>query len=155
MGYPSIAELRLLDPQRTESATDLHIDVVFTDFDETRAALKAAAALATGLGANIDLIVPHIVPFPLQLAQPAVPPGFTLRRLMDLASAARVQPSIRVYLCRDRVETLQQVLDPGALVVLGSRNRWFPTTPERLARTLRRKGHHVIVARYRENRTAI
>jgi len=154
VGYTSIAELRVLAPQETESATDLHINVVFTDFEDTQAALKAAAALAAGLRAGIDLIVPQIVPFPLQLARPAVPPAFTLRRLMELASTADVQPSIRMYLCRDRVETLIQVLPPHAVIVVGSRNRWLPTKPERLARTLRKNGHHVIVARYPGNRAA-
>jgi hypothetical protein len=154
VGYLSIPELRVITPHRSESASDLHIDVVFTDFEDTGAALKAAAELAIGLQADIELIVPQIVPFPLPLVHPTVPPGFTLRRLMDLASAADVQPSIHVYLCRDRLQTLLQVLEPHSVVVVGSRRRWLPTIPERLARALRKNGHHVILARYPENHTS-
>ena len=150
VGYLSIPELRVLTPQRTESASDLHIDVVFTDFEGTRAALRAAAKLTAVLRASIDLVVPQIVPFPLQLVRPAVPPGFTLRRLLDLASTVDVRPSIHVYLCRDRLQTLLQVLQPHSVIVVGSRKRWFPTTPERLARALRKNGHHVILVRYPE-----
>ncbi len=154
VGYLSIPELQVFPPHRAESASDLHIDVVFTDFEDTRAALKAAADLTIGLEADIDLIVPQIVPFPLPLAHPTVSPGFTLRRLIDLASAAHVQPSIHVYLCRDRLQTLLQVLEPHSVIVVGSRKRWFPTKPERLARALRKNGHHVILARYPENCTS-
>jgi len=150
VGYLSIPELRVLTPQRTESASDLHIDVVFTDFEGTRAALKAAAELTSGLRTGIDLIVPQVVPFPLQLVRPAVPPGFTLRRLLDLASTVDVRPSIHVYLCRDRLQTLLQVLQPHSVIVVGTRKRWFPTKPERLARALRKNGHHVLLASYPE-----
>ena len=148
MGHASIAHLQILAPHRAESPEDLHIGVIFTDFEDTKAALKTASTLAAGLHADIDLVVPHIVPFPLALAHPSVPPGFTLRRLSDMAAAAEVQPSILVYFCRDPLETLLQVLDPHSIVVVGSRKRWFPTKPERLAGKLRKNGHHVIVAKH-------
>jgi hypothetical protein len=142
-----IPALQVLAPQRVGSPGDLHIGVVFTDFEGTRTALKAAATLSTGLEADIDLIVPQIVPFPLPLARPTVPPAFTLQRLRELAAAAEVQPSIYVYFCRDRLQTLLQVLELHSVIVVGSRQRWFPTQPERLAKALRKNGHHVILAR--------
>src|SRR5207249_11325888 len=128
--------------------------VVCAAFEDTRVALHDAADLTIGLEPDIDFIVPQIVPFPLPLAHPTVPPGFTLPRLMDLASAAHVQPSIHVCLCGDRLQPLLQVLERHSVIVVGSRKRWSPTKPERLARALRKNGHHVILARYPENCTS-
>ncbi len=143
-----IPALQVLTPQRVGSPSDLHIGVVFTDFENTRVALKAAASLSTGLEADIDLVVPQIVPFPLPLARPAVPPEFILQRLRGLVVAAGVQPSIYIYFCRDRLQTLLQVLEPHSVIVVGSRKRWFPTQHERLARALCKNGHDVILARW-------
>jgi len=126
----------------------LQINVVVTDPVETRAALRAAAELSADLSADIDLVVPQVVPFPLSLRSPSVPPGFLLRQLRELASSAAVDPGIRVYLCRDRAETLLEVLAPHSLVIIGGskRKRWFRADSERLARTLRKNGHQVILA---------
>lgn len=148
VGSVFIPDLQVLAPHRAESASDLLISVVYTDSDETKAALKSAAGLSAGLNADIDLIVPHVVPFPLPLVRPSVPPGFTLQRLLDLAAAADVQPSIFVYLCRDALETLLQVLNLHSVIIIGSKKRWLPAKPERLAKALRKNGHHVILARH-------
>ena len=145
VGSAFIPAYQVLAPQHTESQRDLHIGVVFTTFEDTKEALRAAADLAAGLCADIDLVVPEIVPYPLPLVRPAVPPGFTLRRLMQMAREAEVEPSIYVYLCRDKVQTLLQVLEPHSVVFLGSQKRWFPTKSEFLARTLRKNGHLVIL----------
>ena len=149
VGPAFIPAYQVLSPRHTESQRELHVGVVFTNFEDTKAALKVAANLCAGLQADIDLVVPEIVPYPLPLVRPAVPPGFTLRRLMELAREAEVQPSIHVYLCRDKVQTLLQVLEPHSVVILGSRKRWFPTKSIFLARALRKKGHHVILATWK------
>ena len=148
MGSVFIPELQLLVPHRADSCSDLLITVIYTDPDETKAALKSAAALSAGLNADIDLIVPHIVPFPLPLARPSVPAVFTLQRLMELAAAAGVEPSIFVYLCRDVLETVLQVLNVHSVVFIGNKRRWFAAGPKRLARALRKNGHHVILTKY-------
>src|SRR5262245_14761962 len=147
VGPAFIPAYQVLVPQHTEGARELHISVVFTNFEDTKQALQAAANLSTGLRADIDLVAPEIVPYPLPLIRPVVPPGFTLRRLMDLARQAEVQPSIHVYLCRDKVQTLLQVLDRHSVVVLGSKRQWFPTKPILLARALRKSGHQVILVK--------
>ena len=146
MGDPFIPALQVLAPHRVQSPDGLHIGVVFTDFEGTKAALKVAANLIAGLEADIDLVVPYVVPFPLPLAKPAVPPGFALRRLRELAAAANVQTSIHMYLCRDRFETLLQVLEPHSIVVVGRRKRWLLIKTDHLAGALRKNGHQVILA---------
>jgi hypothetical protein len=146
VGDPFIPALQVPTPHRVQSNDNLHIGVVFTDFEGTKAALKVAANLTAGLAADIDLIVPQVVPFPLSLANPAIPPGFTLRQLRQLAAAANVHANIYMYLCRDRFQTLLQVLEPHSIVIFGRRKRWFPPKMDRLATALRRNGHQVILA---------
>jgi hypothetical protein len=128
-----------------EADSKLEISVVFTSVGATLGALKEAGKLAKSLGGRITLIVPQIVPYPLPLTQPAVPVDFSERRLWVIANHCRVETRVSIYLCRDALETLQSVLKPCSLVVVGRRKRWWPTVETRLARKLRRFGHQVVV----------
>ena len=133
-------------PSSTEETdSKLDISVVFTSVDATLAALKAAGNLASSLGSRITLIVPQIVPYPLPLSSPPVLVDLSERRLRVIANNCRVETRVSIYLCRDPLETLQSVLKPHSLVVLGSRKRWWPTAEKRLAAKLRRAGHEVVV----------
>ena len=125
----------------------LNISVVFTSVESTLAALKEAGNLANSLGAQITLIVPQVVPYPLPLETPPVLLEFNENRFRVMASESPVETSVQIYLCRDRLETLTSVLKPGALVVLGGRKPrwpWWPTKDERLAGHLRRAGYEVL-----------
>ena len=137
----------VLAPASKESASDLRIAVIVTDFEETETALKAAAKLSAGLHAAIDLVVAQVVPFPLPLREPPIPTSFTVGRLDNLAARLNVLPGIRVYLCRDPFETLIQVLGTYSVIMVGSRKRWLSSKPENLARALTRKGLHVVLAK--------
>ncbi len=135
------------DPERSvvvEAPAGLNIAVVFTAVESTLAALKKAGSLADRLGARITIVVPQIVPYPLPLTSPPVLLDFNERRFRVIASESSVETKVRVYLCRDRFETLMKVLSPHSLVVLGGRKRWWPTREKSLARRLRRAGHEVI-----------
>lgn len=122
----------------------LEIAVVFTSVAQTITALKKAGGLANRLGAKITLLVPQVVPYPLPLESPPVLIGFNERRFRVIAAESPVETSVQVYLCRDRMETLEAVLPPRSLVVIGGRRRWWPTWEMRLARRLRRGGHEVV-----------
>jgi len=128
-----------------EPGPKLDISVVFTSVEVTLAALKEAGNLARSLGGRITLIVPQIVPYPLPLAGPPVPVDFNERRLRVIAGNCRVETRVSIYLCRDPFETLQSVLKPHSLVIVGSRKRWWPTAEKRLAAKLRSAGHEVVV----------
>jgi hypothetical protein len=128
-----------------ESDSKLEISVVFTSVDATLEALKEAGSLANTLGGRITLIVPQIVPYPLPLTSPPVLVDFNERRLRVLANGCRVDTRVTVYLCRDALETLQSVLKPGSLVVVGIRKRFWPTQEKRLAAKLRKLGHEVVI----------
>jgi hypothetical protein len=132
-------------PGGCEGDPRFEFSVVFTSFDATIAALKMAAALASGLSARITLVVPQVVPYPLPLENPQVVLEFTQKRLGEVATNIPVEMTIRHYLCRDRLVTLSAVLKPGSIVVIGARKKWLPTREKTLARRLRRFGHDVIL----------
>ena len=122
----------------------LTITVVFTSVESTLTALKEAGVLANKLNARITLVVPQVVPYPLPLESPPVLIEFNERRFRVLASQSPVETSVRIYLCRDGLQTLTSLLRPGSLVVLGGRKRWWPTREKTLARHLSHAGHEVI-----------
>jgi hypothetical protein len=137
-------------PQEVEAGLNigLNISVVYTSVDATLGALKQAGSLADRLGAHITLVVPQIVPRPLPLDSPPVLIDWNENRFRVMASEVPVQTTVQIYLCRDRWETLDSVLKPHSLVVVGSkpggRKRWWPTPESRLANKLRKAGHEVI-----------
>jgi len=149
----SLAIEKILVPAPGHSTIDveaeqkLDISVVFTTVDATLAALKEACNLASNLGARITLVVPQVVAYPVPLQTPPVLVEFNENRFRVLASNSPVETSVKIYLCRDRLETLLQVLSPGTIVVLGGQKRrwpWWLTKDERLARRLRLTGYEVL-----------
>jgi hypothetical protein len=122
----------------------LNIAVLFTSVESTLAALKEAGDLANHLGAQITLVVPQVVPYPLPLQSPPVRAEFSERRFRVIASESPVETTVQIYLCRDRLAALETALRPGSIVLLGGRKRWWPTKNEILARRLRRAGYEVI-----------
>ncbi len=122
----------------------LGVVVVFTSVEATIHAIRRAGALATRLSAHITLVVPQVVPYPLPLTSPPVLLDFSERRFRVIAAQSPVETTVRLYLCRDQMETLESVLEPHSLIVLGGPRRWWPTQEKRLAAKLRRAGHEVI-----------
>src|ERR1019366_6334285 len=125
----------------------LEVNVIFTDPQATVAALKTAGSLARDLGACIRVRAAIAVPYALPLDKPPVSVRFTERLLSDLVCRLELdtfEPSVHLYLCRDQVETLLQVLSPNSLVVISGRKHWWPTAERRMARALRSKGHRVV-----------
>jgi len=128
-----------------ETESSLNISVVFTSVTPTLAALRKAGDLANQLRGHITLLVPQVVPYPLPLESPPALLDWNERRFRVIASQSPVETMVRLYLCRDRLELLTSTLKPHSLVVIGGRTRWWwPTSEERLARTLRRAGQEVI-----------
>jgi hypothetical protein len=131
-------------PAEHDSGLDLH--VIYTSLPRTRAALAAAASLAVGLDARVTILAAQVVPYPLPLEEPPVAVEFTERKLWQMAAEQETGAAVSVYLCRDREETIRQVLRPESLVVIGGRKWWWPTEEQHLAKILRRDGHRVILA---------
>jgi len=134
------------EPAAGEANSELNIAVSFTSIESTLSALRTAAALANRLSARITLMVPQVVPFPLPLTTPPVPLDFSERRFRVLAEKSPVETTVRIYLCRNRVEALTGALRPHSLIVIGDSRSWWPSEEKRLARQLRRAGHEVMLA---------
>jgi len=132
--------------RKARDSQRLRINVLFTTPSETRIALKRAAALSAGLDAEILLIVPQIVPFPLELDNPPVALDFVSHQLLSIVESVDADLDGYVYLCRDRLQTFLYVLRANSITVLGIRRRWLFSRTERLARVMRRHGHQVILA---------
>jgi len=132
-------------PAIVETESRLNVAVIFTSVQSTLAALKKAGALANRLSGRITLVVPQVVPYPLPLTSPPVLLDWNEKRFRVIAGESPVETTVQIYLCRDRLETLTAVLSPRSLVVVGGPKRWWPTAEKRLARTLRRAGHEVIL----------
>src|ERR1700687_5446542 len=122
----SLAIEKLLTPatghpaqQTIEQQDQLNIAVVFTSVESTLAALKEAGTLAESLGAQITLLVPQVAPYPLALESPPVLVDFNEKRFHVIASQSPVKTKVRIYLCRDQMETLKGVLRLGSIVVIG------------------------------------
>ena len=140
---PSV--LRTRRPGVEETPARLNVFVLFTSVEATLAALKQAGHLAAELGGRIILVALQVVPYPLPLTKPPVGIDWNERRLRLIAGESRVETAVHVCLCRDARQTLESVLGPHSLVVLGGRKHWWPTRESKLARRLRRAGHEVIL----------
>ena len=131
----------------------LEVNVVFTEPQATAAALRAAESFARGLGACIRLRAAIIVPLQLPLDRPQVSVHFMEQLLSDLAGQPEQAGSgvtVHLYVCRDWVGALSQVLKPNSLVVVGGRKHWWPTAASRMAGALRGKGHRVVFVDVKE-----
>ena len=146
---PEACSLQPLNQDPTEESGRVHICVLFTEMQETLAALRSAEALSAGLSAEIALIVPLTVPYPLALESPPVSLGFLCRRIRQMASSVAMEIEAYVYLCRDPLTTLEEALHPGSIVVIGTRWHGFFDKSHRMARKLRRRGHHVVLSKCR------
>ncbi len=131
-------------PETNRTSQRLQIVVVFTFVQATVSALKKAATLAKGLNARVTLVAPHVVPYPLEIENPLVQLAFAERRLNEIASQSPVETTVRLYLCRNPLQTLIAVLKPNSLVIVGGYKRWWETKEQKLALNLHRFGHQVI-----------
>lgn len=136
--------------QRVER-TRIEVFVLFTDVHSTLSALRTAAQLADGLCARIRLLVLQCVPYPLPLDKPSVSLHFLGQRFRTLAESCHrashkheIETFADIRFCRDPWQSLQSVLAPQSVVVIGKRSRWWPMIEDRLARKLRAVGHHVV-----------
>jgi hypothetical protein len=105
--------------------------------------------LAHDLDAQIRVLATYSVPFAFSLDHPPAEAVCTEKLLADwiaAEAAALRETSFHLYLCRDGLETLGQVLEPNSLVVIGSKRLW-PNNASFIAWMLRSIGHHVIFVR--------
>jgi hypothetical protein len=119
--------------------------VLFTSANRTLKALESARSLANTLCLPIVVLATPVVPYPLELEEPQVPFNFKIRNFAETANQYPEDISVVAYNCRDRMQSLKQVLPTDSPVLVGIRKRWWPTSDERLARDLERAGYSVTV----------
>jgi len=127
----------------------LEVVVPYTNPALTARALAAAVELAQGFEAAVTLLAVHVLPYPSPLE---CQEGIRKRLESELAAVARTSAvSIRVKLvfARDRADAYLGLLQRQSLVVIGTKDRWWRTREERLARRLTAGGHSVAVVKVR------
>lgn len=127
----------------------LAVHVVVTSTGKARKALEAANRLAGDLNCRLVALVPEVVPFPLPLDKPAVPAEFRASQMLRAFEGTGVAAEIRLVMCRAEDRALLELLKPRSLVVISASGHWWPTRESRLAKSLRKAGHHVFVIRER------
>lgn len=132
-------------PEPLDMATGvLWLVVPYTTPELTGAALRHAG-VCTDLDVHVSLVDVQVIPFPCPLSQPPVNKKFSEQRLQALFSECGVPGNIAVVYTRDWLEGFKQVLEPGSLIVIATKKRWWRTREEKLARALMNAGHQVMV----------
>jgi len=127
------------------ASAEMEIVVPYTDWSVTKALLNRAAELTAGLNARVTLVAVHTIPYPATFGCPATIHAHLVEQLTDLASRCPLPVTPHVVLARDRDEGFLFVLRPETTVLVGSHKRLWRTAEERLARTLARNGHQVVL----------
>jgi hypothetical protein len=128
-----------------DSPRKLEVIVVYTGPRSTLCALREAAALAASLHARIRIVLPSLVPYPLQLDQRPVREAHQCTALRTIAGGASVETAAQIIYCRDYIDAFR-LLRPQSLVVIADQaNWWWPWgSVSRLSRSILRAGHHLI-----------
>ena len=129
------------------------VNVIFTTWHGTHAALRAASRWARCLDARIVLWSPQVVPRQFSVTAPPVSRAFTEQRLQSLVGAycENLEIVIRVCLCRDLELCVLNVLEPDSVVLVGGKKRWLRTQEQKLACLLQAFGHRVLFIPTKEN----
>jgi hypothetical protein len=132
-------------------ASDLHayrsgaaIHLVATTPSGTRAAMRAATALANGLDSRVHVIAARQMPSDRSLDQRSASARTFAQEIMALPEATPSRVKVLPCFCK-RLSDVVQLLPPKAVVVIGGHSRWWwPSREQRLAKALRTAGHHVL-----------
>jgi hypothetical protein len=127
--------------------TPFRVTVVHTSTEGTIAALRTAAELATGLGAELALLWAEEIPYHYRLHDLPVPIELLERQLQKvvyLSGVCENQVLTQLLLCRDKYAAIPHALSSHSSVVIGSSPRWWWRPNRKLHRVLRDAGHQVV-----------
>ena len=136
-------------PARTAQEADsspVSVFVVATSPELLNSSLAAAKQLTKELGAQIEVLAPYVVPYPLDLSHPPVEPRFLEKKLLSENALLSEVEKVRILLCRDESEAVLGVLAPKSIVVLALRKQWWKTREDCLADARSNAGHQVVIA---------
>jgi hypothetical protein len=141
------AQLPLAEIQAQERP--LELVVPYTNPALAARALAAAAELARGFEAAVTLMAVYVLPYPSPLE---CQEGIRKRLEAELTAVARTSPAairVKLVFARNREDAYLGLLKRQSLVVIGTKDRWWRTREERLARRLTAGGHSVAVLKVR------
>jgi len=143
----NVTEIRSRTAAAISTAEDAGLSIVvpFTTPKQTRAALKHAAEMSSGLNGTIRLIDAVAIPIQRPISEPQVNGKFLKRRLEEMAEETGMPVHVDIVYTRDRMECLSRCLGVHSLVVIALRSLWWPSFERKLARFLRRAGHDVVL----------
>jgi hypothetical protein len=139
------AQLPLAHTERPEHP--LELVVPYTNPALAARALAKATELARGFDAAVTLLAVHILPYPSPLE---CQEGIRKRLEADLTAVARTSSAairVKLVFARDRTDAYLGLLRRQSLVVIGTKDRWWRTGEERLARRLISSGLSVAVVK--------
>ncbi len=121
------------------------VSVVATSDAATLFALKQAAAYAQFASSGLNLVVLHEVHFALPVDEPAVQLEWLHSHFRDLVSAAGIDASIHLCLCRNKFDAARQFFRAPGVVFLSGRKGWWPSRERRFIRLLEKLGQEVVL----------
>ena len=135
-----------IDPGKLESAPgegELEIVVPYTEWELADAVLRRTAVLAAGLNVRVRLLAVHSVPYAVPFDCPAVEHAHLVAQLIRLAARCPFPVEPEVVMARGWVEGFQFALRHQSTILVGTREHFWRTREESLARDLAGDGHNV------------
>jgi hypothetical protein len=126
--------------------------VLFNGPDTTAAALRTAASFVAGLGGEILIAAPQVVPYPLPLNCPTVDRHALLTQIKASIRQSGISNSIYKVLIsytRDCRDAWRELLPPHCIVVVGKPKLRSPLLRMHTwlsAKSLSKLGHEVVLA---------
>jgi hypothetical protein len=130
----------------------LQIFVLFNGQETTAKALRTAAAFVAGLGGEILVAAPQVVPYPLPLNCPSVDRRALVSQIKGAVSQSGITCAIQKVLIaytRDDRDGWRSLLPPHCIVVVGKPEARFLIRRLRTwlsAKFLTKLGHEVLLA---------
>jgi len=118
--------------------------VLFTSFEGTLAALRVASDLARSLGGAVRLVDFRVIQVGAPVEAPTGRSPIEGDGFLDRVGAEGIDVKANVYVCRDAWRAVPQVFRDHSLVLIGGRQRWWPTRAGRWRRVLEQRGHLVL-----------
>jgi hypothetical protein len=141
---PALSPVFSAPPTTEATCSRRAVTVIFTSVESTLAALKKGATLASRLGSHVTLLVPEVVPYPQPLTTSLAQQDLSEKRFGELLKDSSVDATVQIFLCRDQLEAVNALPNPGSIVVVGGPKRWWATDEKHLADMLCGAGHEVI-----------
>ncbi len=123
----------------------LQVNVLYTTYSGTLAALRAAAQLGANLKICSKVTRLCAVPYPLPLERPAISRDFLEEQMRRLACESSVEFTAQICLCREPQRTLRELFPPHSLIVIANKKRWWLEKEHRWVKVLKEIGHKVIL----------